>query len=41
MNTLSLDSILPLVRKPGHYIGGELHAAVDLAFVLFVLREQR
>jgi radical SAM family uncharacterized protein/radical SAM-linked protein len=41
MNTaLSLDSILPLVRKPGRYIGGELHAArpdyaaVDLAFAL-------
>lgn len=41
MNTaLSLDSILPLVRKPGRYIGGELHAArpdyatVELAFAL-------
>ena len=40
LNTLSLDSILPLVRKPGRYIGGELHsvqpdyAAVDLAFAL-------
>lgn len=41
MNTaLSIDSILPLVRKPGRYIGGELHAArpdhaaVDLAFAL-------
>jgi len=37
---LSIDSILPLVRKPGRYIGGELHAArpdytaIDLAFVL-------
>ncbi|WP_417909018.1 TIGR03960 family B12-binding radical SAM protein [Candidatus Electronema sp. PJ] len=37
---LSLDSILPLVRKPGRYIGGELHAArpdyaaVELAFAL-------
>ena len=41
MNTkLSLDSILPLVRKPGRYIGGELHAArpdyaaVDISFAL-------
>jgi len=40
MNTLSLDSILPLVRKPGRYIGGELnaarpdYAAVALSFAL-------
>ncbi len=38
--TIPLDSILPLVRKPGRYIGGELHtvqpdyAAVDLSFAL-------
>jgi len=37
---ISIDSILPLVRKPGRYIGGELHAVqkdpagADLSFVL-------
>ncbi len=25
-NQISLDQVLPLVRKPGRYIGGELHA---------------
>ncbi len=37
---VSLDHILPLVRKPGRYIGGELHAAHsswDEAAVRFVL----
>ena len=37
---LDLEAILPLVRKPGQYIGGELHAesgrmtAEDLTFCL-------
>ena len=37
---LDLQAILPLVRKPGQYIGGELHAvsgrisADDLSFCL-------
>ncbi len=39
-NNLQLDSVLPLVRKPGRYIGGELNAViknptdVDLSFAL-------
>ncbi|MCI5151285.1 MAG: B12-binding domain-containing radical SAM protein, partial [Candidatus Electrothrix sp. MAN1_4] len=37
---VNLDAILPLVQKPGRYIGGELNAVrpdydqVDLAFAL-------
>jgi radical SAM family uncharacterized protein/radical SAM-linked protein len=37
---INIDSILPLVKKPGRYIGGELNAvhkdpaAIDLSFVL-------